>query len=488
MSFSSNGINWSEPKNLGKEINTPFSEISPSFNNEQNKLFFASNGHRGFGGFDIYLANGISLKKTEVYNLGYPFNSNKDDAFIIFGEDKGFLASNRDGGPGKFDIYGFDIRTDKEVIAEISVDGAIAGRNAMFSDDLSFDSREVAKLKDLVSISLAARLQEVELVLPSSLQRFYNSLTVEDKGRVERIVNSRYKRVSKQELEELDLENEYFFMTSSRANQAHIRHMATKYLEEAGLSDNIDYDSVDQAFMDILNESDQRKVEQFILNKARRAKEHAIVTEDYDKLNKKDKKGVDNLAVQLITEKKSLDQLTLSIDNNMYLKQLSDEKREDIVRSIRDKMLILANDEQFKLTAEDKEFYNSLSNEHLESIKHIANSFLLSDAEQLSQYLAKEDLDYYNLLGKSKKATMDRIIAKIINNTYLSDMFYTESSLISKNDLKQLQDDVSGANSLSEMLASVDPNSIASTLDSQDKNRLMRFLSSGGAKNYLKRK
>lgn len=487
MSFSSNGINWSEPKNLGKEINTPFKEGSPFFDPKQNKLFFSSNGHRGFGGFDIYLANGISLKKTEVYNLGYPFNSNKDDIFIVFGENKGYLSSNRNGGPGKYDIYTFNVNSDKEVIAEISFEGAVAGRNAMFSDDLQFDNSNASLLKSLISISLAARLQEVDLVLPSTLQRFYNSLSIEDRERVERIVNTRYKRVTQKELDELDIENEYFFMTSSKADQDHIRHMASKYLTEAGLSDNIDYDSSDQAFLDILSPGDQLKVEQFILNKAKRAKSHKISEEQYSKLNKRDKLGVDNLTEQLFIEKRSLEELTLSIDNNLYLRNLEDGKREDVVASIREKMLTLSDNEKFKLNEDDKAFYNSLSAEHLESIKHIANSFLLSDAEHLSQYLAKEDLEYYNLLGNSQRATVDRIIAKIITNTYLSDMFYTESSPISKDDIKQLQEDISGANSLNEMMASVSPNSIASSLDVQDKNRLLRFLASGGAKDYLKR-
>ena len=488
MSFSSNGINWSEPKNLGKEINTPFKEGAPFFDPNQNKLFFSSNGHRGFGGFDIYLANGISLKKTEIYNLGYPFNSNKDDIFIVFGKNKGYLSSNRNGGPGKYDIYMFNINSEKEVIAEISVEGAVAGRNAMFSDDLQFDNSNAGLLKSLISISLAARLQEVDLVLPSTLQRFYNSLSIEDQGRVERIVNTRYKRVTQKELDELDIENEYFFMTSSKADQDHIRHMATKYLSEAGLSDNIDYDSADQAFLNILSPSDQLKVEQFILNKAKRARTHKINDEQYSKLDKKDKLGVDNLTEQLFIEKRSLEELTLSMDNNMYLKNLDDGKREDVVASIREKMLTLSENGKFKLTEEDKTFYNSLSEEHLESIKHIANSFLLSDAEHLSQYLAKEDLEYYNLLGKSQRSTVDRIIAKIITNTYLSDMFYTESSPISKNDIKKLQEDISGANNLNEMMASVSPNSIASSLDVRDKNRLLRFLASGGAKDYLKRK
>ncbi|MEL7147980.1 MAG: OmpA family protein, partial [Bacteroidota bacterium] len=240
-------------------------------------------------------------------------------------------------------------------------------------------------------------------------------------------------------------------------------------------------------FLNLLSDNDRIKVEQFVLNKARRARDHEINAERYNSLDSKDKKGVDNIAVQFITEKKSLDQLTLTVDNNLFLQRLDDDKRQDIVESIRDKMLLLADDDRFKLTDDDKVFYNNLSDNHLESIKHIAHSFLLSDAEHLSQFLAKEDLEYYNVLGGSQKATVDRIIAKIIRNTYLSDILYTETSSISKSDIQDLQDDISGANSLSEMLASVSPNAVATSLSSRDKNRLVRFLSSGGAKEYLKR-
>ena len=488
MSFSSNGINWSEPKNLGKEINTPFNELSPFFDPIKRKLFFSSNGHRGFGGYDIYLANGISLKKTEIYNLGYPFNSNKDELFIVFGKTKGYLSSNRVEGPGKFDVFVFDSKEDKEVIAEISVEKAVAGRNAMFSDDLQFDSQEYQLINSLVSVSLAAKLQEIDLVLPSELQRFYDSLTIEDRGRIERIVNARYRKVTEEELEELEIENEYFYATSSKSDRKHITNMAMKYIEENGLSENVDYDPSDNEFYNVLDESDKRKVQQVISNRIRKAKDYKITTESYDVLNKRDKKNVDQIAQLLLEEKKSLDKLNLGIDHNLFIKSLSEEKKQQILESLKDKWLILADDPRNQLTTEDKAFYKNLSKRHLASIQNMANSFILSDADHLSQFLEKEDTDYYNILGEKQKSQVDKIIIKIIKNTYLSDLLYTESTNISKSEISRLKDNVSGVNNLNEMLASVNKSDAASSLDLREKNRLVRFLSSGAANSYIKRK
>lgn len=97
-----------DAKNLGATINTEGRDMFPFFVN--NTLYFASEGHFGLGGLDIF-----SAAKTGDWtfespkNLGAPVNSNKDDfSFII--DDKiayGYFSSNRDGGTGDDDIYSF---------------------------------------------------------------------------------------------------------------------------------------------------------------------------------------------------------------------------------------------------------------------------------------------------------------------------------------------------------------------------------------------
>ncbi|MFC0655859.1 OmpA family protein [Mongoliitalea lutea] len=74
---------WSEAKNLGGIINTPKDEVSPFmyFNNEV--LFFASNGHLGLGGLDIFLSRVIDGEFTEPENIGYPINDHRDQ-FSLF--------------------------------------------------------------------------------------------------------------------------------------------------------------------------------------------------------------------------------------------------------------------------------------------------------------------------------------------------------------------------------------------------------------------
>lgn len=97
------------PQNLGPTINTPGRETFP-FVSENNELYFASDGHLGLGGLDIFVSkptNDGTYKK--VMNIGAPANSPKDDfAFLINpSTKKGFLTSNRDGGQGADDIYTF---------------------------------------------------------------------------------------------------------------------------------------------------------------------------------------------------------------------------------------------------------------------------------------------------------------------------------------------------------------------------------------------
>lgn len=98
----------SSPVNLGPEINTLGNDLFPFYRNE--KLYFSSNGHYGWGDLDVYesslLADG---RFSAPKNLGAPINSNKDDfAFVMDKFDTyGYVSSNRAGGKGDDDIYSF---------------------------------------------------------------------------------------------------------------------------------------------------------------------------------------------------------------------------------------------------------------------------------------------------------------------------------------------------------------------------------------------
>jgi len=100
---------WSEPVNLGKDINTEGNEMFPFVDNDQ-KLYFASNGHLGLGGLDLFVAV-QSNKMYRVQNMGYPINSSKDDFGLYLSDDQcgGYFSSNREGGMGDDDIYRFKV-------------------------------------------------------------------------------------------------------------------------------------------------------------------------------------------------------------------------------------------------------------------------------------------------------------------------------------------------------------------------------------------
>ena len=96
------------PQNLGSGVNTQGRESFP-FVDRDNHLYFASDGHPGLGGLDIYVSKPEKGEYVKAFNVGEPINSNRDDfAFIIDGATKtGYFSSNRGGGLGYDDIYGF---------------------------------------------------------------------------------------------------------------------------------------------------------------------------------------------------------------------------------------------------------------------------------------------------------------------------------------------------------------------------------------------
>lgn len=131
ISQKSGGI-WSEPVNLGAAINTPYDEQTPFISPDGRYLYFASNGHAGYGGNDIFVARKIGDAWTQwstPVNVGPIVNSVKDDRYYTITNDGqyAYLSSNRHGGTGMEDIYYLDLgllQRVKDKIAAMSGAGS----------------------------------------------------------------------------------------------------------------------------------------------------------------------------------------------------------------------------------------------------------------------------------------------------------------------------------------------------------------------------
>ena len=109
---------WGEPVNAGPAINTAARESFP-YVDAEGKLYFASDGHMGMGGLDIFSAEGEHAAWRAVKNLGHPINSPKNDYGIMFTEpgEKGLLSSNRASNNGTDDIFTFHVLQKPVVLA-----------------------------------------------------------------------------------------------------------------------------------------------------------------------------------------------------------------------------------------------------------------------------------------------------------------------------------------------------------------------------------
>ncbi|WP_235016449.1 OmpA family protein [Aquimarina sp. AU474] len=120
---------FGKPKNLGAKINTEGRETFPYISNS-GRLYFASDGHVGLGGLDIFVAVPSETGFSGAFNVGKPVNSSKDDFTFVLNEDTktGYFASNRKGGKGNDDIYSF--RQTEELITSCKqyVQGIISNK------------------------------------------------------------------------------------------------------------------------------------------------------------------------------------------------------------------------------------------------------------------------------------------------------------------------------------------------------------------------
>jgi outer membrane protein OmpA-like peptidoglycan-associated protein/tetratricopeptide (TPR) repeat protein len=145
---------FSAPENLGAKINTEGRETFP-FMSEDNELYFASDGHQGLGGLDVFVSK---LDSNNVFgvvkNIGEPVNGTQDDfAFAMQnGTRNGFFTSNRAGGKGLDDIYTFS--ENKKLVCEQLLTGIVTDKETgtvLTSATVTLFDMQFSKVKEVVS-------------------------------------------------------------------------------------------------------------------------------------------------------------------------------------------------------------------------------------------------------------------------------------------------------------------------------------------------
>ncbi|QJD80192.1 OmpA family protein [Spirosoma rhododendri] len=108
---------WREPVNIGAPVNTVANEASPFIHANGQSLFFASEGHTGLGGYDLFIADslttGDSVRWSTPTNLGYPINTSEDQAslFVAANGRRAYYSyeEQKEGVSQKSRLYAFDL-------------------------------------------------------------------------------------------------------------------------------------------------------------------------------------------------------------------------------------------------------------------------------------------------------------------------------------------------------------------------------------------
>ena len=129
VSYKNTNGSWTKAKNLGKDINTSKDDISPFLHWDNQTLYFASKGYVGMGGFDIFLSRlDESGNWGDVKNIGYPINSPADENSLIVAKDGRtayFASAYFNEGRTDLDLYTFDLPQESRAREVAYVQGVI---------------------------------------------------------------------------------------------------------------------------------------------------------------------------------------------------------------------------------------------------------------------------------------------------------------------------------------------------------------------------
>ena len=141
---------FSEARNLGSTINTPYNEETVFIHPDGRTLYFSSKGHNSMGGYDVFVSH---LNEAGIWsepeNLGTPINSPDDDmCFVISASGRfGYLSSARPDGLGGFDIYKLTFLGPEKPLMVSTEDNLISVREKPVTQMVMEESVEIKTIR-----------------------------------------------------------------------------------------------------------------------------------------------------------------------------------------------------------------------------------------------------------------------------------------------------------------------------------------------------
>ena len=134
---------WTKAKNCGSMINTAGEEMSPFIHPSNTTLYFASDSLIGMGGQDIYYSKIVSGKFQKPVNMGYPINTSADETCLITSADGEFAVYSKKNGENGFDLYAFNLEKKLRPTKVICLKGKVT------YDDNKQGNEAVFEIKNL---------------------------------------------------------------------------------------------------------------------------------------------------------------------------------------------------------------------------------------------------------------------------------------------------------------------------------------------------
>ncbi|THU40880.1 flagellar motor protein MotB [Niastella caeni] len=146
---------FSDPENLGPEINTIGDESAPFIHADNQTLYFTSGGHLGYGGSDLFMAKKQGKGWSKPVNLGFPINTIENEGSLVIAADgkTAYYTSDRNDSRGGLDLYSFTLREDVRPARTLWVKGKV------FDKKTQKGLPSAVELTDLSTLNVISRVQ-----------------------------------------------------------------------------------------------------------------------------------------------------------------------------------------------------------------------------------------------------------------------------------------------------------------------------------------